>query len=201
MLFKQHAKRIEAIVNLSNDEILQSLDKLETCLTELEKSVKQVNKQRRSGLGLFGGAELDSYATVLRKRLQEIADSSLLPYQVRAVDISGHIIAKHFGHYHHMVGPITIAKAELLAKMDRIEESNRLYSAVVKDFLSILERIEDIDFTLDQEDENMIALKSLEIAVKRLEQQGEIHGENADIPVLSKRIAEFRNRQRQLATC
>ncbi len=95
-----------------------------------------------------------------------------------AVDISGHIIAKHFGHYHHMVGPITIAKAELLAKMDRIEESNRLYSAVVKDFLSILERIEDIDFTLDKEDENMIALKSLEIAVNRLEQQGEIHGEN-----------------------
>ncbi len=124
---------------------------------------------------------------------------SFLPYQFRAISVSRLVIAKHFGHYHHMVGPITIAKAELLAKMNRIEESNRLYSAVVKNFLCILERIEDIDFTLDKEDENMIALKSLEIAVNRLEQQGEIHGENADIPVLSKRIAEFSNRQRQSA--
>ncbi len=71
----------------------------------------------------------------------------------------------------------------------------------MKDFLCILERIEDIDFTLDEEDESMIALKSLEIAVNCLEQQGEIHGENADIPVLSKRIVEFSNRQHLLATC
>ncbi len=65
-------------------------------------------------------------------------DSSLLPYQFRAVDISGHIIAKHFGHYHHMVEPITIATAEKLAKMNRIEESNRIYvAAIVKTYCRI----------------------------------------------------------------
>lgn len=188
LFFKSIKKQVESLIAIPANELGNNIPQIELCIASMEKAGKKVSRNKRSGLGMYGGMELSGYADTLAEKLKE---NNLLKYRVELVDISTRATLSNFGHYHHIVGPAMIACGKAHEEIDDFEVSEKCYTAIIKDFMIILERVEDIGGGLPQDDEYMIAVNALRIACERLIALNKIPSDTDEPASILERIRQI----------
>ena len=167
------ANKTERLIKLSEEKIKKDVSVLEDCISSLEDYLKRLTKPqpiwrkgfRSQGGGFIEGASLGNCGAMVT---QHIDGMGLLEYQERSAKVWVQAILHSCAHYHHLVGPAMIANAKIEEKLGNIDRVLLLCSAVFQDFQAPLERCESEDYALEDNDDEMESIKSLEYAVLKL---------------------------------
>lgn len=182
--------RLEKILDMSEAELVKSREELDACLDIMESEVKRIHSQANgypnstiAGDVWFDGAALASYGESLAGFL---SDKNFLNEQAKATNLWTGAVLSVCSHYHHMVGPAMIANADINERIGNIEYTKTAYSGVLQDFECILEYAEEEEYRPEGDD--LVALKSLEVAACKLIELNELSGVNAVAASILERI-------------
>lgn len=127
-----------------------------------------------------------------------LSDKNVINYELAATDIYSNIILNFFNTNYALVGDGMIRSALVHEKTRDFETGKKIYSAILKDFRVVLERLESSEEKIDEHDEMFFALSSLEIACNRLIELNHLTGENASAALVLERIKIWRKSQAEL---
>ena len=127
-----------------------------------------------------------------------LSDKNVINYELAATDIYSNIILNFFNTNYALVGDGMIRSALVHEKTRDFETGKKIYSAILKDFRVVLERLESSEEKIDEHDEMFFALSSSEIACNRLIELNHLTGENASAALVLERIKIWRKSQAEL---
>ena len=195
--------RLEKILDMSEAELVKSREELDACLDIMDREVKRVHSQANgypnsiiAGDVWFDGTALASYGESLAGFL---SDKNFLNEQAKATNLWTGAVLSVCSHYHHMVGPAMIANAEINERIGNLEYAKTAYSGVLQDFECILEYAGEEGYRPERED--LVALKSLEIAACKLIELNELSGVNAAAVSVLERIKVVMMRPEEPEEC
>lgn len=186
-------KRVEFITSLSNEELENNLDELAACLNAIQEFSLYLPKNStvRSALVYFASENLRGLAFNV---VHYLSNKDLIDYELSATDIYANIILNFFNTNYALVGDGMIKSAIIHEKTNDNETSKRIYSAILKDFIVVIEKLESSEEKIDQNDELFFALSSLETACKRLIALNHLDGENSNATSVLNRIEALRKK-------
>ena len=186
-------KRVEFITSLSKEELENNLDELTACLNAIQELSLYLPKNStvRSASVYFASENLRGLAFNV---VHYLSDKDLIDYELSATDIYANIILNFFNTNYALVGDGMIKSAIIHEKTNDNEISKRIYSAILKDFIVVIERLESSEEKIDQNDELFFALSSLETACTRLVALNHLDGENSNATSVLNRIEALRKK-------
>jgi hypothetical protein len=110
---------------------------------------------------LFGGYELDTLAANLAAELKQRQQYDL---EEKALTFRCMAVLAVQSHYHHVVGPAMLARAECNERLGNTELASHLYQAVIADFAWIVEEYDKDDCIIN--DNDRISLQCLNYAIE-----------------------------------
>lgn len=190
-------QKVRYILSLSKTELPEHIDELADCLNAIQKlslSMPENSTNKPADIYFVSNNLRDlTYGLV-----HYLADKNLVQYEYYATIIYANINLRFFNTNHALVGDGMIKSAKIYEKMNDTDMSKKIYSAILKDFPNVLTRLESIDEKVDENDEMLLALGSLETACEQLIAFNHLSGENANaIPIL-QRIKAWRTKQANL---
>ena len=183
-------RAVERVIQMPGTDSVGRAQAVEKCLALMEVEASRIRSRvdasQRSGMGgdmWVDGVRLAGQAEALARFL---ADKDCLPEQARATNVWAKATLAVCGHYRHLVGPAMIAVASISERMGDEKRATAAYTAVLLDFVCVLDGVEDDAFKPGVDDE--VALRCLETACRRLVDLGALPGPSADAPAVLLKI-------------
>ena len=169
--------QVEGFVVLSDYELEEEIDDIRTCLSYMEDQSIRIKKDSNGypNTAIDTGVWMDGYLLINYSEAIAffLSDKPYVNEEARATKIWSDTVFSVCSHYHHFVGPAMIASASVAIKQGDLEYAKKAYSAVITDFLGVLESVEKEQEYPNKDDE--ISLDSLRLAV-----QGKLSGPDSD---------------------
>lgn len=160
--------QIETFIDLSSDEVEGKIDDIRTCLSYMEEQSIRIKKESNGYPEKAMSAEvwMDGYLLINSSEALVffLSDKPYVKEEARATKIWLDTVLSICPHYHHLVGPAMIASASVAIKIGDIEYAKKAYSAVITDFLEVLESAEKEQGCLNKDDE--VSINSLLLAIQ-----------------------------------
>lgn len=160
--------QIETFIDLSSDEIERKIDDIRTCLSYMEEQAIRIKKESNDypEKAISADVWMDGYLLINYSEALAffLSDKPYVKEEARATNVWSDTVFSVCSHYHHFVGPAMIASASVAIKLGDIEYAKKAYSAVITDFLEILESAEKEQGCLNKDDE--VSINSLLLAIQ-----------------------------------
>lgn len=148
---------------LDIEEVQQLLNQMSDVVEQIKISANNYPDNPISAEVWMDGAAMIHNAQVLTDYLHR---AEFIELEAIAAQIWANVTLAVCGHYRHMVGPAMIANAKIAERMGNMDFAMQAYTAVLKDFLTVLEECEEHGYI--PEDEEAIAMDSLKEAAGSL---------------------------------
>jgi dimeric dUTPase (all-alpha-NTP-PPase superfamily) len=169
--------QIEGFVALSDYELEEEIDDIRTCLSYMEAQSIRIKKESNGypNTAIDAGVWMDGYLLINYSEALAffLSDKPYVKEEARSTKIWSDTVFSVCSHYHHFVGPAMIASASVAIKQGDLEYAKKAYSAVITDFLGVLESVEKEQKCPNKDDQ--ISLDSLRLAV-----QGRLNSSDSD---------------------
>ncbi len=160
--------------------------------TEIEDIRRQANgypENPISALVWMNGAGYGNLASALTHHFR---DAGWLEREEHASSMWAKATLAVCSHYHHMVGPAMLANADCHERLGNTERAKHMYGAVIDDFMIIAQGW--ADETGPPNDEDRLALESLQTAALRLLSRGVHDLDGVDVQAIQRQVDSILSR-------
>lgn len=169
--------QVEGFVALSEYELEEEIEDIRTCLSYMEDQSIRIKKESNGypNTAIDAGVWMDGYLLINYSEALAffLSDKPYVKEEARSTKIWSDTVFSVCSHYHHFVGPAMIASANVAIKQGDLEYAKKAYSAVITDFLGVLESVEKEQECPNKDDE--VSLDALRLAV-----QGKLNSPDSD---------------------
>jgi hypothetical protein len=167
-------------------QIFNTLKQLEAAIEDIAQRANNYPQNTIMGDGWMDGYGYASLARALTLHLQAQGTNKCLPYEGHASVSWLRATLAVCSHYRNLVGPAMITHASYHERTDNHPHALLMYTAVVKDFVCLLESWVDSADVPNEDDR--IALESLKIAVEKLLSSGTSQVDEFDLTAVKTQV-------------
>jgi hypothetical protein len=182
----------EETFNAHTDQVAGVLQQLATAIEDISGRANNYPQGSIMGDVWMDGFGYANLARALTFHFQAQGVEACLHYEGHASNLWLRATLAVCSHYHHLVGPAMITHASYHERTDNNPHALLMYTAVVKDFVCLIETWEDTSDIPD--DDDTVALESLKIAVEKLLAAGTSHVDEINLTLALSQINEILSR-------
>lgn len=179
----------EASREKHGDFVLSLLRKLDA---EIERIRRQANGYPANPISALVWMDGASYAGLSSALTSHFHEAGWLKREENASGLWAKATLAVCSHYHHMVGPAMLANADCHERLGDRDHAKLMYQAIVKDFSFLADDWSGESTPLNEEDR--LAMESLQTALQRLIANGTNSLEGKDLPAIQQQTEQILSR-------